>query len=83
MVKLTEARRRTLQYMADFDVRVASFGWSTGWTSDQYQWPVNGQVLIALNAAKLIERDPTSNEYTFWRITEAGRAALADGGRDE
>lgn len=82
MAKLTEARRRTLQYMVDNDCRLFSDNWSTAYTWDAYRWPVNGQVTIALSKDRLIERDPASNEFTIWRITDAGRAALSDGGGD-
>lgn len=45
MKKLSPSQRRTLQYMADTGCLLAGCYWSTGYTVDAYQWPVNGMTM--------------------------------------
>lgn len=77
-MKLTEARERTLRYMADTGCEVMRFGNSTGWTCDVYQWPVSTLTFNVLIAERLVAVSPSSgNEHLRYRITEAGRALLS------
>lgn len=77
-MKLTEARQRTLRYMADTGCEVIRFGNSTGWTCDVYQWPISTLSFEALLAERLIAVSPSSgNEHLRYRITDAGRRALS------
>ncbi|MGX7874423.1 hypothetical protein ACVDG5_018175 [Mesorhizobium sp. ORM6] len=79
--KLSEARYRALAYMDATGCTLArAGGYSTGWTRDHFQWPVATSTIEALINSKFIALDPAeSNQFSVYRITEAGRQAIAKG----
>lgn len=80
MAKLSEARARVLGYMVLTGCNIARYGNTTGWTSDDFQWPIASATFDALIERNHVQlaAGQMSNSTLSYEIAPAGRAALKE-----